>query len=318
MNTKLAIGLLACANILWGSSHAVAKVALTQIPPPLLGALRFSLATGLLWLVIKSWPANRSNRAITPTQIARPDKIRLLLLGLLGTAISYLFAYWGISLTTATEDALMIVGEVIFTALLAAWLIQEPLGLRRGLGISVGIAGVLILLLGNLTGGSAGGTGLSRVAGNLLILVGLFCQAIYSVLGSNLSRKYHPLPMLTLAYSGSLLIWLPVLGWYLFSGNFPALSLGLVTSILYLGTIISVVCFLLWFWVISATNVGMGAVTLLLQPVVGALLGLLFLGDRLSLALLLGGGLIILAIYLTSLPQRQNSAIPSELPTPGA
>ena len=50
------------------------------------------------------------------------------------------------------------------------------------------------------------------------------CGAIYTVLGARLARRYTPLAVLTLANAGSLVVWLPILGWYVFSGRFPALS----------------------------------------------------------------------------------------------
>jgi drug/metabolite transporter (DMT)-like permease len=43
--------LLVLANALWGSSYVVAKVALQEIPPPVLAAPRFGLAALALWLI---------------------------------------------------------------------------------------------------------------------------------------------------------------------------------------------------------------------------------------------------------------------------
>ncbi len=50
MNRNLSVLILVFINILWGSTYAVTKVALLEIPPPLLGALRWISATALLWL----------------------------------------------------------------------------------------------------------------------------------------------------------------------------------------------------------------------------------------------------------------------------
>ena len=316
MNRKTAVGLLVFANVLWGSSYVVAKIALEEVPPPLLGALRVILASALLWPLL-IWrtrfdhPATR--RLIEP--IALGDALRLAGLGLLGVGASYLLDYWGISLSTATDASLMIIGEVIFTALLAAWLVGERLGLRKRAGVLVGIAGVLILVLGNAPVGESGAAGWARAAGNGLILACLLCESIYTVLGAGLARKYQPLTVLTLANTGSLLIWLPILAWYYVTGRFPALSLAAIIGIIYLAAITSALCYLIWFSVLRVAGSSVGAVSLFVQPLIGALLGLALLGNPLTAALLAGAALIFAALYLMTVPERASAV---EQPLPGA
>ena len=140
MNRKVAIGLLVFANVLWGSSYVVAKVALQEVPPPLLGALRVILTAAILWpfLIWRSQAGRMAaRRLIEPIPLG--DALRLAALGLLGVGASYLLDYWGIRLSTATDASLMIIGEVIFTALLAALLAGERLGYRKRAGVLVGV-----------------------------------------------------------------------------------------------------------------------------------------------------------------------------------
>ena len=106
------------AHVLWGSSFVVAKVALEEIPPPLLGALRVTLASAMLWPIL-IW-RSRSGAPGSQRLFEWPphgDLLRLAGLGLLGAGAGYLLDYWGISLSTATDVALMIIAEVIFIAL---------------------------------------------------------------------------------------------------------------------------------------------------------------------------------------------------------
>src|SRR5438105_12170934 len=93
------IALLVLANALWGSSYVVAKTALGEIPPPLLAALRFTIAVVVLWVVIGI--RRRMYRDVRVP--SGSDALRLLGLGVLGVAINALLGYWGISLTTATD-----------------------------------------------------------------------------------------------------------------------------------------------------------------------------------------------------------------------
>lgn len=45
MSRRTAVALLLLANALWGASYLAARVALNTLPPPLMGALRFSIAS---------------------------------------------------------------------------------------------------------------------------------------------------------------------------------------------------------------------------------------------------------------------------------
>jgi drug/metabolite transporter (DMT)-like permease len=315
VNRSAAICLLVLANILWGSSYVVAKVALQEIPPPLLGSLRVLLATAILWPILL-WRSRVAvcgrRRPIEP--IARGDALRLAGLGLLGIGASYLLDYWGISLSTATDASLMIIAEVIFTALLASMLAGERLGHRKRVGIVIGIAGVLTLVLGNSVSSATAG-GWARVAGDALILACLLCEAVYTVFGAGLARKYQPLTVLVWAHTGSLLLWLPILLWYLASGRFPALSMAAVAGVLYLASVTSALCYLIWFSVIRVAGSAVGAVSLVVQPLVGSLLGLALLGDPLTATLVAGAALIFVALYLMTVPARRAAI---EEPLPGA
>lgn len=303
MNRTLALALLIFANALWGGSYAISKLALEEMPPPLLAALRLTSATALLWLLVL-WQGRTGDFAHPPPT----DRRKLMLLGLCCLGLDYLLGYWGVSLTTATDASLMIIGEVIFTSLLAVWLLGDRLGARKLVGIILGVAGVATLVLGNLGLAGGGDHGWSRAAGNLLMLTGLLAAAFYSILGTGMARRYRPLTVVTYANTGSLLLWVPLLAWFASSGSWPSVSQPTVLAVAYLVFVNSFFCPLLWFYVLSRTNANLGAVALFAQPLVGALLGLLVLGDPLTPALAAGGALIFAALYLTSMPERRAAA----------
>jgi drug/metabolite transporter (DMT)-like permease len=178
VNRRFALVALVFINVLWGSTYAVTKVALTELSPTLLGVLRFTIGTGLLWL-IQLWIA-RGNRSASNKAgfeyVPMGDKLRIGGLGVLGVGLAYLFDYFGINLSTATDASLMIIGEVIFTSLLAMWLMKEHMGRWKTVGITLGVAGVVVLVLGHVTDepGAVNG-GITRTIGDLLILCALLC-----------------------------------------------------------------------------------------------------------------------------------------------
>ena len=176
-------------------------------------------------------------------------------------------------------------------------------------GIALGVVGVVVLVLGTAVE-AAGDTGrLGRAIGDLLVLSGIFCEAVYTVMGAGLARRIPPLTMVAYSYAGSLLVWLPILLWHGLAGKIPAPTVAAGTSVLYLAIFPSVVCFILWFSVIRTTGPSLGALSLFVQPVVGTLLGTWLLGDPITLSLLIGGALIFVALYLTTLPDRSVRSV---------
>jgi drug/metabolite transporter (DMT)-like permease len=290
--------LLVLANALWGSSYVVAKVALEEIPPPFLAALRFILAALVLWLVTVV-----RLRASTHVRLpGRRDTARLLALGVIGVSISGLVGYWGLSLTTATDAALLIVGAVLFTTLLAVWITGEHVRLPRAVAFVVGIVGVVTLIVGGAS--DALPLAPARPLGDALIMVGLAFESAYTVLGTRLTHRYDPLVVITLANTGSCVVWLPLIVAYalqLQSNVTPPGPLA-IGGVLYLALVTSAFCYLLWFSVLRRPGAGatLGALSLMAQPVVGALLGVFVLGDPVLFSTVIGGACVLVCLFLAS------------------
>jgi drug/metabolite transporter (DMT)-like permease len=164
-------------------------------------------------------------------------------------------------------------------------------------------------VLSNAQDSGASGGGWLHAFGNVLILLALLCESFYTVLGARLTHRYRPLAVLTLANTGSLLIWLPLLGWYILAGRFPSMSLAAILGICYLAAVTSAFCYALWFAVLRHAGVAVGAISLFVQPLVGSLLGLLLLGDPLTPGLVAGALLIFVALYFTTVPDRGEMAL---------
>ena len=303
MNRQLAVVILVCINILWGSSYGITKIVFAEVPPLLFGATRWILGAACLWLIqLWLWWRQAPNSPLLAANVAPADRRRLFGLGILSMGFAYMLAYPGINLTTATDAALMISAEVFFTSLLAAWLAHEALGKWKLWGMVLGATGVTILVLGHLTGDNSNSNGWARALGDILILINLAMQALYTVFGTGLARKYPPITMLTYVCTGSLVVWVPVMLWYLFTGSLPAtLSLTAIGGILYLTLITSLFCNLIWFTVARHIGAGLAAISLFAQPLVGAFIGLVFFNEPLTISLIIGALLVFVALYLITI-----------------
>ncbi len=68
------------------------------------------------------------------------------LIGVVGVALSYLVGYLGMNWTTASDAALVISAEPLFTVMLAVVFLSEPLGWRRAGALALGMAGAYIIV----------------------------------------------------------------------------------------------------------------------------------------------------------------------------
>jgi drug/metabolite transporter (DMT)-like permease len=105
-----------------------------------------------------------------------------------------------------------------------------------------------------------------------------------------------------------MLVWVPTGAVAALRGGFPPLSPLTWICIIYLAVASSVVGYWLWFRGLGMVDASAAAPTLFIQPLVGAALGILLLHDTLSVATLLGGGLIGLSLLLVVLRTKRQSS----------
>src|SRR5688500_10856947 len=126
--------LLLGVNIVWGSTYVVARGVLESAPPLVLAFLRFALAA----LVMLAF---RCHRPPVDGNPASPRRSRmagtLAVMGIVGFGLAKLLNYEGLARSTATDAALNINLETVFTAVLAALLLHQRLRGREWAGIWV-------------------------------------------------------------------------------------------------------------------------------------------------------------------------------------
>jgi drug/metabolite transporter (DMT)-like permease len=298
MSRLQALILLVSANVLWGSSHAIGKLAIDSFDPLILAGIRVSIATGCFWGLRIS--------GISPREgVPRRDVLVLGSLGLLTVACAQFLDYRGLSLTTATDSSLMIIGEVIGTTVLAWLFAREFISPQKRIGLVLGIVGVVVLTLG---GAPDSIYAPNRALGNTFVLLALLCESIFTVLGAHYVQRFQPLTILRWTYTGSMLVWLPVLWWAYSTNQIASASWEAWGAVVYMAVATSVVSYLLWFWVIRSAGASLGAISLFVQPVIGSFIGLYILAEPQSPGLYIGAALILAAMLVAALADRPPTA----------
>ncbi len=284
--------LLIVANVTWASSYVAAKFVLRDTSVIMMNALRMGTAT-LLLLPLLLMQRKR-------LKLTWRDVPQLAVLALVGFVINKLFEYGGLSLTTASDVALLITSESIFTAALSWVLLRERFKIITMLALLLGFVGVYLIIERSLIPNIPRGGGALRMLGDLLVVLALTFEAFYTVRGKALLVKHSPLLVTSAAIAGSMVFWIPLAGWQLFTTGWHPLSLLGWAGIVWLALMSTVVAYLAWFQGLAKVDGSAAASTLFIQPLLGTLLAIVLLHDQLSLMTLVGGLLIVASVYLIS------------------
>jgi len=284
--------LLVAANVLWAASYVAAKFALQDTSVTIMLALRMGIsALVLLPLLIGR------RKQLNLTRQAIPQ---LLMLALFGFVINKLLEFGGLALTTASDVALLITSESIFTAALSWIFLRERFKPLTAGALLLGFLGVYLIVERSFIPNIPSGGGVWRILGDLLVVLALLFEAFYTVRGKSLLVKYSPLLITSASIVVSMVFWAPVAAWEIaFTGWHP---IGLVAwlSIGWLALMSTVIAYLAWFQGLAKVDGSAAASTLFIQPLLGTMLAIVLLHDQLTPMTIIGGMLIIVSVYVIS------------------
>jgi drug/metabolite transporter (DMT)-like permease len=296
--------MLIASNCLFAGAYVAGKFALTAVSPVTLNALRFMLASAVLApVVVRGWRRLHMNRADFTTFIA---------VSLLSFVFNKLFEYFGVNLSTASDSALLIAGEGIFTALLAWVVLRERATWLHGAALALGVMGVYFIIERGFVPHLDGGGGVQRIIGDALFVISLMFEAVSNIISKRLAGRFSPLLVTAATVVGSLTVWLPLgtVDIALHGLHLTPLAAG---GIIYQALFVTAIGYIFWFGglqVIAGTG---AAATLFLQPLLGTLLAVVILREQLSLFTLIGGLCIIASVWAIS--RLSRSPAPLESPT---
>ncbi|MGH9938293.1 MAG: DMT family transporter [Blastocatellia bacterium] len=271
--------------LIWGANFAVVKTALTQIAPLPFTAIRFSVATLALTLLLR-W---REGDCAFPRDSFR----KIFWLGVIGnTAYQALFAT-GLSLTTSANASLILTTTPAMTALIGGLTGIERVTRRAIAGIALALGGIAVVV------GTRASLSSQTLFGDLMVFVSVFCWTAYVLgiraLGERVSSLRATALTLVTGAPGLLLLGLPGL----IETDWTRIGGATIFGILYSSALALVVCYLLF-----NRNVRLiGGVRTTIYgcaiPVIAALVAWPVLGEKPTLAQGFGAILIIVGVLVT-------------------
>jgi drug/metabolite transporter (DMT)-like permease len=270
------------ANLVYATSYVAARVTLQSVPPALLAFLRLVIAS----LVLASLPQRRPARPFS-----RADRRAVAWMGILGFAGAYMCSNWGIAHSTATNAALLITVEPLTMILLSPWYLGERLSRREAVGAALTIAGAVVLVVNGIPGLTA--ELVPHWTGDLVLVLAGVAYASYSLLGRGVLQRHAPLGVTTRSLVWGAAALVPVAGLEWAAGARPIWTATAVAGTLYLAVVITALGYVVWNWALARVPAPRAAIFLNTQPIIGALLGAVLLGEPITIFTVLGGTLVV-------------------------
>jgi drug/metabolite transporter (DMT)-like permease len=286
-NLIIAVILILVAFV-WAGSFIVVDVTTKEMDPVDLGFLRFLVATPLMILI-----ALVRNK---PLLLPKKELPWLVVLGLTGVTLLYLFQFLGIHYTNAPTASVLINTNVIFIAVLSGLFLHETLTRKRVAGIVLSFVGVFVIMFSDISKLELTFDNLFFIGG-ILMLLSAFCWALYSFVGKRLLKTYDEFVITTYAFGFGTLFYIPFVVLHL-GPVLQQTSLNGWLAVLYLALTCSLFGYLGWYYALKHIDASKAAVFLNFIPLFTILMSF-FLGTSLTWFFLLGAALIIYGVYLT-------------------
>lgn len=275
---------LLLAAFFLGTNPVAVKYVVAHVPPLFFVALRFTLAGALLWLVL---------RFVKPEGRPRGrDLWEMAAVGAAGVGLNNTLFTLGVSMTSASETALIYATPPLWGMLLGFVLGLERPALKGVLGVALALLGVAVVVSGSL------GNGGSSLSGDLLVMGGAICWGSYTVLGMRLLRRYPPLAVASYTTFFGGLVVSPIALWELANIHGVSTEWSVWSAFAYSAVLVAAYGFFAWQRGVSRLGANQVLVYQYLVTLIGVASGVVLLGEALTVNKILGGAIILAGVYL--------------------
>ena len=278
-------GLLLALSLLWGGSFLFVAVAVAEVPPLTLVALRVSIAGAAMLIVARllglPWP-----------WMAAPAGA-FLLLGLLNNAIPFTLLFYGQTRITAGLASILNATTPIFTVLVLHWLTtDERLTRPKAIGVGLGFAGVVVLV---------GPDALAGIGGDVLAQVACLGATLSYGFALYVARRFKGVPPVAVAagqLTASTLMMVPLALVVDQPWTLPVPSMPTIGAVLALALASTALAYAIYFRVAARAGGTNASLVTFLIPTSAIALGALVLGEGIAPLDMVGLGLILAGLVV--------------------
>jgi len=297
MNTRiLAIAAATAASTIYGINHTLAK----GLMPDIIGAYGFILlrvvgAAILFWIASIFLPKEK---------IDKKDWFRIVLCALFGMVLNMNMFFKGLELSTPINSSVVITLSPVLLLILSAIFLKERITWMKGVGIALGLAGALMLIL---FGAKMQENAPNIPLGNTLFVVNATSYAVYLIIVKPLVSKYSSITLMKFFFLFAVIMNLPI-GYSQFSQvDWSGLQFD---SIWKMGFVIigtTFLTYLLNVYALKQLKPSTIGVFMYLQPLIASLVAVLAGADNLTPLRIAAAGLIFLGVFLSTRTFKKTS-----------
>ncbi len=280
--------LMLVAVLFWAINFSLIKIALKEFSPLGFNGIRLVLASfflGSIFLISKEG-----------FSVTRSDFWKIIVLGLVGNTAFQMFFIHGLNWSTASNSAIVMAMTPVFVALLSTASKQEKIHWAAWMGIAVSFVG-LYLVLTKQPGVFQ--FSWQEVRGDLLILFGNLCWAIYTVFSKPMLERMSPLKLTSTTMAVGAVFYLPFCLNDLGQLTLSKITLGAWGALIYSSFFALTLSYLIWYGSVKRVGNTKTAIYGNITPILTAIFAYLFIAERITLLQGVGAGIIILGVYFT-------------------
>lgn len=283
------------ALLIWSTSFIGTKIAYATFPPITLGALRFVIASAVLGVALIGGKAH-----VKPTL---KDLGVMAVSGVLGITLYFTLENIGVSLTTASNAALIIASYPAITTLLELVIYRIKPSASKVAGILIAMAGVYLL---SSTSGNEGNQ--SQHVGDLILVATGVVWALYSFTTRKVVARYPAVTVSFYQTIAGVICFIPLSLTEMARWQAPTVTS--LAVLVYLGVMCSVAAFLLYNLGLRKLSPSTSVSLMNLVPVFGVILAVLILHETITARQLIGGPIVMAGVLLSarkpSLPEAKK------------
>jgi drug/metabolite transporter (DMT)-like permease len=290
---RRALGLVIILTSIWATGPVTARFLVGvsgEITPTVLALFRWIIGFAFLFLALIK------NQSLTESSDTLKTSWRhFLAIGIAIGAYGLLFLF-GVSITSATNGALLTNLHPVFIAVLAHIFLQEKIRTRTVFGVVAALFGMLIVTtkgdLSLLVFSS------EQFIGDLLVIFSAVAWACQSLLGRKYVNKYGGLQTMALSIPFSFILLVPVALVFGDIRTIASVSLVGFLLILHFSLLVSGVGYVLWYLILARMEATQASVWLLIVPVYTIILAYFLLNESITISVVGGAALLLAGIYL--------------------
>lgn len=294
MKPWLAFTCLATSMALVGSYVALSKPLVAVFPVFLLAWLRFGIGSVAMASWLKKPPTEKPLSATT--------KKLLFLESFLGNFLFSICMLYGVSLTSASAAGVILSAIPAMVALQSALFLKERLSTRSVLAIACAIVG--IGLYASISHAEAHAHYPQAWLGNLLVFAAVCCEAAYAVIGKQLTAHLSPKRIASVINVWGLALTTPAGLYWLTQFDLSVVSLGNWGLLVFYALAASVLTVWLWMTGLQGVQAHQAGVFTVMLPISAATIGVLFLGDVMTVLQTVAFGIALVGVVLATTGKR--------------